>query len=80
MNAHDEDWLNFVFSPQGTPALFLILLLYDSSLLTAYIEDERSVHCLIQCSMLTPVVWFGPSLDRSVVALSLNLKRPHTNW
>jgi len=29
------------FLPQGTPALFLILLLYNSSSLSAYIEDER---------------------------------------
>lgn len=31
------------FFPQGTPALFLILLLYNSSMLPAYIEDERWV-------------------------------------
>ncbi|XP_041662650.1 telomere-associated protein RIF1 [Cheilinus undulatus] len=30
----------------GTPALFLILLLYNSSMLPAYIEDERFFHCL----------------------------------
>ncbi|AWP13620.1 putative telomere-associated protein RIF1 [Scophthalmus maximus] len=30
----------------GTPALFLILLLFDSSLLAAYIEDERFFLCL----------------------------------
>nr|XP_019965838.1 PREDICTED: telomere-associated protein RIF1 isoform X1 [Paralichthys olivaceus] len=30
----------------GTPALFLILLLYNSSLLSAYIEDERFFQCL----------------------------------
>lgn len=31
------------FIPQGTPALFLILLLYNSSMLPAYTEDERWV-------------------------------------
>ncbi|XP_026001446.1 telomere-associated protein RIF1 [Astatotilapia calliptera] len=31
----------------GTPALFLILLLYDSSMLPAYVEDERWVYYLV---------------------------------
>ncbi|XP_047226741.1 telomere-associated protein RIF1 isoform X2 [Girardinichthys multiradiatus] len=30
----------------GTPALFLILLLFNSSKLPAYVEDERFFHCL----------------------------------
>ncbi|KAG7453450.1 telomere-associated protein RIF1 [Solea senegalensis] len=30
----------------GTPALYLILLLYNSSMLSAYIEDERFFQCL----------------------------------
>ncbi|KAM6978392.1 telomere-associated protein RIF1 [Tautogolabrus adspersus] len=30
----------------GTPALFLIQLLYNSSMLPAYVEDERFFHCL----------------------------------
>ncbi|XP_061697080.1 telomere-associated protein RIF1 [Syngnathoides biaculeatus] len=30
----------------GTPALFLILLLFDSSMLTAYVEDARFYQCL----------------------------------
>ncbi|XP_027146662.1 telomere-associated protein RIF1 isoform X2 [Larimichthys crocea] len=41
----------------GTPALFLILLLYDSSLLTAYIEDERFFQCLqmlVGCGLSGP--------------------------
>lgn len=36
-------FLKFCFISQGTPALFLILLLYNSSMLAAYIEDERFV-------------------------------------
>lgn len=28
---------------QGTPALYLLLLLYNSSMLSAYMEDERLV-------------------------------------
>ncbi|TKS67838.1 Telomere-associated protein RIF1 [Collichthys lucidus] len=41
----------------GTPALFLLLLLYDSSLLTAYIEDERFFQCLqmlVGCGLSGP--------------------------
>ncbi|XP_031729269.1 telomere-associated protein RIF1 isoform X3 [Anarrhichthys ocellatus] len=41
----------------GTPALFLILLLYNSSLLSAYIEDERFFQCLqtlVGCGLLGP--------------------------
>ncbi|XP_060945167.1 telomere-associated protein RIF1 [Limanda limanda] len=30
----------------GTPALYLVLLLYNSSMLSAYIEDERFFQCL----------------------------------
>ncbi|XP_061547412.1 telomere-associated protein RIF1 isoform X2 [Phycodurus eques] len=41
----------------GTPALFLILLLFDSSMLTAYIEDARFYQCLqtlVGCSLSGP--------------------------
>uniref|UniRef100_A0A673B437 Replication timing regulatory factor 1 n=1 Tax=Sphaeramia orbicularis TaxID=375764 RepID=A0A673B437_9TELE len=41
----------------GTPALFLILLLYDSSMLPAYIEDERFFQCLqtlVSCGLSGP--------------------------
>uniref|UniRef100_A0A3P9D144 Replication timing regulatory factor 1 n=1 Tax=Maylandia zebra TaxID=106582 RepID=A0A3P9D144_9CICH len=41
----------------GTPALFLILLLYDSSMLPAYVEDERFYHCLqtlVNCGLSGP--------------------------
>ncbi|XP_067372207.1 telomere-associated protein RIF1 isoform X2 [Channa argus] len=41
----------------GTPALFLILLLYNSSMLPAYIEDERFFHCLqtlVGCGLSGP--------------------------
>ncbi|KAM6955474.1 telomere-associated protein RIF1 [Lycodopsis pacificus] len=41
----------------GTPALFLILLLYNSSLLSAYIEDERFFQCLqtlVGCGLSGP--------------------------
>lgn len=29
--------------PQGTPALFLVLLFYNSSLVAGFVEDERWV-------------------------------------
>uniref|UniRef100_A0A3B4UTQ9 Replication timing regulatory factor 1 n=1 Tax=Seriola dumerili TaxID=41447 RepID=A0A3B4UTQ9_SERDU len=41
----------------GTPALFLILLLYNSSMLSAYIEDERffqSLQTLVGCGLSGP--------------------------
>ncbi|XP_073329575.1 telomere-associated protein RIF1 [Pagrus major] len=41
----------------GTPALFLILLLYNSSMLAAYIEDERFYQCLqtlVSCGLSGP--------------------------
>ncbi|XP_044071560.1 telomere-associated protein RIF1 isoform X2 [Siniperca chuatsi] len=41
----------------GTPALFLILLLYNSSMLSAYIEDERFFQCLqtlVACGLSGP--------------------------
>ncbi|KAI3355998.1 hypothetical protein L3Q82_017269 [Scortum barcoo] len=41
----------------GTPALFLILLLYNSSMLAAYIEDERFFQCLqtlVACGLSGP--------------------------
>ncbi|TNN48025.1 Telomere-associated protein RIF1 [Liparis tanakae] len=41
----------------GTPALFLILLLYNSSSLSAYIEDERffqSLQTLVGCGLSGP--------------------------
>ncbi|XP_054471187.1 telomere-associated protein RIF1 isoform X3 [Anoplopoma fimbria] len=41
----------------GTPALFLILLLYNSSLISAYIEDERffqSLQTLVGCGLSGP--------------------------
>ncbi|XP_028446635.1 telomere-associated protein RIF1 isoform X2 [Perca flavescens] len=41
----------------GTPALFLILLLYNSNVLSAYIEDERFFHCLqtlVGCGLSGP--------------------------
>ncbi|XP_041806883.1 telomere-associated protein RIF1 isoform X2 [Chelmon rostratus] len=41
----------------GTPALFLILLLYNSSMLSAFIEDERFFQCLqtlVECGLSGP--------------------------
>ncbi|KAM9347605.1 telomere-associated protein RIF1 [Symphorus nematophorus] len=41
----------------GTPALFLILLLYNSSMLSAYMEDERFFQCLqtlVGCGLSGP--------------------------
>ncbi|XP_037095120.1 telomere-associated protein RIF1 isoform X1 [Syngnathus acus] len=41
----------------GTPALFLILLLLDSKMLASYIEDARFYHCfqtLVGCSLSGP--------------------------
>uniref|UniRef100_A0A8D0A7A4 Replication timing regulatory factor 1 n=1 Tax=Sander lucioperca TaxID=283035 RepID=A0A8D0A7A4_SANLU len=41
----------------GTPALFLILLLYNSNMLSAYIEDERFFQCLqtlVGCGLSGP--------------------------
>ncbi|KAM9343250.1 LOW QUALITY PROTEIN: telomere-associated protein RIF1 [Pholidichthys leucotaenia] len=41
----------------GTPALFLILLLYNSSMLSAYMEDERFYQCLqtlVTCGLSGP--------------------------
>ncbi|XP_077473683.1 telomere-associated protein RIF1 [Stigmatopora argus] len=41
----------------GTPALFLILLLMDSNMLAIYIEDARFYHCLktlVGCSLSGP--------------------------
>ncbi|XP_051937781.1 telomere-associated protein RIF1 isoform X2 [Hippocampus zosterae] len=44
-------------SYQGTPALYLILLLFDSNMLPAYIEDARFYQCLqtlVGCSLSGP--------------------------
>ncbi|XP_041857632.1 telomere-associated protein RIF1 isoform X2 [Melanotaenia boesemani] len=41
----------------GTPALFLILLLFNSSMLPAYLQDERFFHCLhtlVGCGLSGP--------------------------
>ncbi|KAK5860714.1 hypothetical protein PBY51_022175 [Eleginops maclovinus] len=41
----------------GTPALFLVLLVYNSSMLAAYIEDERFFQCLqtlVGCGLSGP--------------------------
>ncbi|XP_015251904.1 PREDICTED: telomere-associated protein RIF1 isoform X1 [Cyprinodon variegatus] len=41
----------------GTPALFLILLLFNSGRLPAYVEDERFFHCLqslVTCGLTGP--------------------------
>ncbi|KAG7219729.1 hypothetical protein INR49_018892 [Caranx melampygus] len=41
----------------GTPALFVILMLYNSSLLSAYIQDERFFQCLqtlVGCGLSGP--------------------------
>lgn len=41
----------------GTPALFLIQLLYDSSMLSNYVEDERFIPCLqtlVSCGLSGP--------------------------
>ncbi|XP_071775696.2 telomere-associated protein RIF1 [Centroberyx gerrardi] len=41
----------------GTPALFLILLFYNSSMLAAYVEDERffqCLHTLVGCGLSGP--------------------------
>lgn len=50
MLAFDQSVLEVVnlciFSPQGTPALFLILLLLNDGMLVAYVEDKRSVERL----------------------------------
>lgn len=48
-----------VLSPQGTPALFLILLLLNDSMLVAYVEDKRSVELSILVRVQLGVrIWF----------------------
>lgn len=37
---------------QGTPALFLITLFFDSSMLATYVEDERWVLCRWYCFLV----------------------------
>lgn len=37
----------FIFFLQGTPSLFLLLLLFNNSMLPAYVESERRVRCCV---------------------------------
>ncbi|XP_060909663.1 telomere-associated protein RIF1 isoform X2 [Labrus mixtus] len=63
----------------GTPALFLIQLLYNSSMLPAYVEDERFFHCLqtlVGCGLSghTSPLAFGEAVLGAVRNSAANLQ------
>ncbi|XP_035532223.1 telomere-associated protein RIF1 isoform X2 [Morone saxatilis] len=69
----------------GTPALFLILLLYNSSLLSAYIEDERFFQCLqtlVGCSLCGPTspLAFGEAVLGAIGRSAGSLQNKEQLW
>uniref|UniRef100_A0A8C4DQH0 Replication timing regulatory factor 1 n=1 Tax=Dicentrarchus labrax TaxID=13489 RepID=A0A8C4DQH0_DICLA len=69
----------------GTPALFLILLLYNSSLLSAYIEDERFFQCLqtlVGCSLSGPTspLAFGEAVLGAIGRSAGSLQNKEQLW
>ncbi|KAM7406970.1 hypothetical protein PAMA_002938 [Pampus argenteus] len=69
----------------GTPALFLILLLYNSSMLSAYIEDERFFQCLqtlVGCGLSGPTspLAFGEAVLSAMNHSAASLQNKEQLW
>ncbi|XP_040003841.1 telomere-associated protein RIF1 isoform X3 [Xiphias gladius] len=69
----------------GTPALFLILLLYNSSMLSAYIEDERFFQCLqtlVGCGLSGPTspLAFGEAVLAALRGSAGSLQNKEQLW
>ncbi|XP_076602965.1 telomere-associated protein RIF1 isoform X2 [Chaetodon auriga] len=69
----------------GTPALFLILLLYNSSMLSAYIEDERFFQCLqtlVECGLSGPTspLAFGEAVLGAIGRSAGSLESKEQLW
>ncbi|XP_034418192.1 telomere-associated protein RIF1 isoform X2 [Cyclopterus lumpus] len=69
----------------GTPALFLILLLYNSSLLSAYIEDERFFQCLqtlVGCGLSGPTspLAFGEAVLGAIARSAESVQNKEQLW
>eukprot|EP00064_Thunnus_orientalis_P014116 superscaffoldBa00002411_g14157 len=69
----------------GTPALFLILLLYKSSMLSAYIEDERFFQCLqtlVGCGLSGPTspLAFGEAVLGAISHSAASLQNKEQLW
>lgn len=69
----------------GTPALFLIQLLYDSSMLSAYVEDERFVQCLqtlVNCGLSGPTspLAFGEAVLGAIKQSSGTVQNKELLW
>ncbi|KAI4790358.1 hypothetical protein KUCAC02_034686 [Chaenocephalus aceratus] len=80
------DVLNASTSPSsGTPALFLVLLLYNSSMLPAYIEDERFFQCLqtlVGCGLSGPTspLAFGEAVLGAVRRSAASVQNKEQLW
>ncbi|XP_033965645.1 telomere-associated protein RIF1 isoform X1 [Pseudochaenichthys georgianus] len=69
----------------GTPALFLVLLLYNSSMLPAYIEDERFFQCLqtlVGCGLSGPTspLAFGEAVLGAVRRSAASVQNKEQLW
>ncbi|KAL7384375.1 hypothetical protein ABVT39_000902 [Epinephelus coioides] len=69
----------------GTPALFLILLLYNSSMLAAYIEDERFFQCLqtlVSCGLSGPTspLAFGEAVLGAIGRSAASVQNKEQLW
>ncbi|XP_068428676.1 telomere-associated protein RIF1 isoform X2 [Clinocottus analis] len=69
----------------GTPALFLLLLLYNSSLLSAYIEDERFfpvLQALVGCGLSGPTspLAFGEALLGAIGRSAESVQNKEQLW
>lgn len=69
----------------GTPALFLIQLLYNSSMLSAYVEDERFVQCLqtlVSCGLSGPTspLAFGEAVLGAIKRSSSTVQNKELLW
>ncbi|KAK7913731.1 hypothetical protein WMY93_013942 [Mugilogobius chulae] len=68
-----------------TPALFLIELLYDSSMLSAFVEDERFVQCLqalVSCGLSGPTspLAFGEAVLNAIKRSSGTIQNKEQLW
>ncbi|XP_078118689.1 telomere-associated protein RIF1 isoform X2 [Sander vitreus] len=69
----------------GTPALFLILLLYNSNMLSAYIEDERFFQCLqtlVGCGLSGPTspLAFGEAVLGAIGRSAVSVQNKEQLW
>ncbi|KAM3862259.1 telomere-associated protein RIF1 [Diretmus argenteus] len=69
----------------GTPTLFLILLLYNSSMLSSYVEDERffqCLHTLVGCGLCGPTspLAFGEAVLGAIRRSAGSLGQKEQMW